>query len=304
MISNPLAPMYEEREVSTMELSITLDYLEKGKAAFTGRSLDLAAALCSEAGIRFVDYTSNFNDDQFTDLAKRERDILDAHGITVEQCHAPFNRYGSYPTREEFTKRFSASFEVAKILGAKYIVVHADELHPSGDIWDVQDLINRNYDDLAPFAEFCKKNGMVMAIENLFEDKTWRVPQVEGKSRFTSRVEEQIGLIDRFQDPCVAACWDFGHACCAFGKDDMTEALRSLGGRLVCTHVHDNNYRQDNHLIPFLGEIDWKAQMRTLREIGYDGKLSFEFVYGHIPDNIVRNYLSYIVSVGNELLTY
>ena len=286
-----------------MELSISLEYVQKGKAAVTGRNIETAAALCAEAGIRYVDYTNDYNGPDCLKNAAREREVLDRYGICVEQSHAPFNRYGSYATREEFMSRFAASFECARILGSKYMVVHADELQPSGDIWDVDELIRRNYEYLAPYAEFCSKNGMVMAIENLFEDKTWRVPQVEGRSRFTSRIEEQIGIIDRFGVPCVAACWDFGHACCSFGKEDMTNNLRMLGSRLVCTHVHDNNYRQDMHLVPFFGEIDWKAQMNVLREIGYDGKLSFELVYGHIPDNIVKTFLKYVTEVGKELLS-
>ena len=286
-----------------MELSISLEYVQKGKAASAGRDIETAASLCAEAGILYVDYTNDYNDPDYLKNAAKDREVLDRFGIFVEQSHAPFNRYGSYASNEEFMRRFTASFECARILGAKYMVVHADELHPNGDIWDVDDLIRRNYEYLSPYADFCRKNGMVMAIENLFEDKTWRVPQVEGKSRFTSRVEEQIGLIDRFNDSAVAACWDFGHACCSYGKEDMTPALRRLGSRLVCTHVHDNNYRQDMHLVPFFGEIDWKAQMQTLRDIGYSGKLSFELVYGHIPDNVVKTFLKYVTEVGQELLT-
>lgn len=285
-----------------MELSISLDYVMKGKAGARGRDIETSAALCREAGIQSIDYTTDCNDRDCLKNAALEREILDQYGIKVEQSHAPFNRYGSYATNEEFMSRFTASFECARILGAKYMVVHADELHPNGDIWDVEDLIKRNVEYLTPYAEYCRNNGMVMAIENLFEDKTWRVPQVEGKSRFTSRVAEQIGLIDAFGDAAVAACWDFGHACCSFGRDDMTPALRQLGSRLVCTHVHDNNYRQDMHLVPFFGEIYWKAQMQTLREIGYNGKLSFELVYGHIPDHCIKTFLKYVTEVGKELM--
>lgn len=285
-----------------MELSMDLSYVEKGQAASVGRQLDTAAKLCADAGFRFVDYTSNYKLQDYIGIAYRDREILDRYGITVEQCHAPFNRYGIYASQEEFMRLFKASFDCAKILGAKYIVIHADELQPTGNKWDIEELISRNYEYLAPYGEYCRKNGIVMAIENLFEDMSPLIPFIEGKNRFSSRIDEQIGLIDRFNDSAVAACWDFGHACCSFGRDEMTEKLRMLGNRLVCTHVHDNNYRQDMHLIPFLGEIDWKAQMTVLKEINYNGKLSFEFVYGHIPDNIVKSYLNYVSYVGNELM--
>ena len=75
-----------------MELSLLLNYL---KPKFGGGKRDIAemASLCRGAGFKYVDHTSDFKSDEWKDIAYRERRVLDDAGITVEQTHAPFNRY-------------------------------------------------------------------------------------------------------------------------------------------------------------------------------------------------------------------
>jgi sugar phosphate isomerase/epimerase len=78
--------------------------------------------------------------------------------------------------------------------------------------------------------------------------------------------------------------------------------MRVLGDRITCTHVHDNYYNMDLHLIPFYGDIDWRAQMASFKEIGYKGNLTFEFVYGKLPDSMVENFLRTAAQSGRLLL--
>lgn len=54
---------------------------------------------------------------------------------------------------------------------------------------------------------------------------------------------------------------------------DMLAAIRSAGSQLIDFHVADNN-----RLPPGQGSIDFKAVIDTLREIGYDGAVTSEFV--------------------------
>lgn len=282
-----------------MELSITPDYLRKKDGGET-RTLEEICAILRGGGFRHADYMPDYTRPDWADAARRDRETLDRAGIAVEQSHAPFNRYQTFASREEFTEMFRRSFVCAQIMGAKFAVVHADEYHPEGR-WEMEEILRFTYDYLAPAADYCRAHGMVMAVENVFEDNSWRHPAVDGKSRFTSRVEEQLAIIERFNDPCVRACWDFGHACCACGPDGMTDALRRIGKYVVCTHVHDNSRRADQHLIPFMGEIDWRSQMRALEETGYPGLLSFEFVYGRVPDALLGPWMKLVSDTGRLL---
>lgn len=54
---------------------------------------------------------------------------------------------------------------------------------------------------------------------------------------------------------------------------DMLAAIRSAGAQLIDFHVADNN-----RMPPGKGAIDFSAVVRTLREIGYDGAVTSEFV--------------------------
>ena len=281
-----------------MELGINLEYILKRRGTKTPRDFEEAAALCKNAGFSLVDFSSDFITDDWEKNARFHREVLDRTGISVEQTHAPMNRYGSYD-KDAFWEYYRRCFEVSRILGAKYVVVHGDE-YTVTDHWDEKEIVEYTYGYLAPFVDFAAKNGMVVAVEDLFEEGCGNI--IDGKSRFTSRINELQAVVERFNTPEVRVCWDFGHANCAYGKDNMLGALKQVGKYLVCTHVHDNYYDRDLHLMPFLGEIDWESHMKYLGEIGYKGNFSFEFVYGGIPDSLLPQSLSMAHEVGQKLL--
>jgi sugar phosphate isomerase/epimerase len=144
---------------------------------------------------------------------------------------------------------------------------------------------------------------MIVAVENVFEDKTRHCPQIGGRSRFTSTAEELKAVIEKFNTPSVACCWDFGHAKCAFGKEGMLDAMKMLGKYIVCTHVHDNYYEKDLHLMPFMGDTPWEDNLAYLKEIGYQGKLSFEFAYGSLPEELLPVWLNMVYATGEYMLS-
>jgi sugar phosphate isomerase/epimerase len=56
-------------------------------------------------------------------------------------------------------------------------------------------------------------------------------------------------------------CFDIGHAHMSHGIDDQFEYMKD---RIRSTHLHDNDGKQDQHLFPGQGSIDWKRAMRLL----------------------------------------
>jgi sugar phosphate isomerase/epimerase len=80
-------------------------------------------------------------------------------------------------------------------------------------------------------------------------------------------VEEDLEGID------VGVCLDFGHA---HMDGDLVDAIETVSGHLVATHVNDNRGRADEHLVPFDGTIDWPAAMTAVQKVGYDGTLLME----------------------------
>jgi sugar phosphate isomerase/epimerase len=80
-------------------------------------------------------------------------------------------------------------------------------------------------------------------------------------------IEEELDGLD------VGVCLDYGHA---HIMGEVCDAVETLSGHLWTTHVHDNDGRHDDHLVPFAGTIDWDAAMMATQKIGYDGALMFE----------------------------
>jgi sugar phosphate isomerase/epimerase len=82
-----------------------------------------------------------------------------------------------------------------------------------------------------------------------------------------------VGLLDELDIPEVGVCLDFGHA---HLQGDVVDAIETLSGVLVATHVHDNQGRRDEHLAPFDGTIDWAGALVALQKIGYEGMMMLE----------------------------
>ena len=90
-----------------------------------------------------------------------------------------------------------------------------------------------------------------------------------------SRMADLAALLRELDHPQLALALDTGHANLGEGVAHETIAAGSL---LATTHVHDNNGRQDSHLPPGHGTIDWAAWGRTLDSIGYAGPIVLECI--------------------------
>jgi sugar phosphate isomerase/epimerase len=80
-------------------------------------------------------------------------------------------------------------------------------------------------------------------------------------------------LEEDFEDLELGICLDFGHA---HLRGDLCEAIETVSGHMVTTHLHDNAGRQDDHRVPYGGTIHWDSAMMEVQKIGYDGVLLFE----------------------------
>lgn len=281
-----------------MRLGINFDYILKQTKATDEAGYRAAAKLCVDSGFRVVDFSPKVNTDQWEESTHLFRKIFDETGIEVIQSHAPMNRYGAYPA-EIFPELTRRCIQGAHILGAKHIAFHADE-YITTDRYDPKEILDFTYDYLAPSVELAKKLSVGVAVENVFDDG--RGTLIDGKCRFTSRVEELLSVIQRFNDPAVTCCWDFGHGKVAYGENAIS-AFRQILPYLTCTHVHDNYYSIDMHLLPFLGDSDWKTYMQTLKDCGYAGDFTYEFVYGKIPEPLFPDFLAMAKKTGDYLLT-
>lgn len=119
-----------------MDISINLQYYSKNIG------LEKAAKFVSDAGIKLLDYTPEPESPK--DEWQKALEIFTKNGIKVYQCHAPFNRYGTYG--ENHRKLLAESLDMAHFLGARYLVVHGDEFDFKNNKYSPEAALSYNYD--------------------------------------------------------------------------------------------------------------------------------------------------------------
>jgi sugar phosphate isomerase/epimerase len=102
-----------------------------------------------------------------------------------------------------------------------------------------------------------------------------------------SRAGSLVHFIEtELESRSAGICLDFGHA---HMDGDLIDAVETVSGHLVTTHVHDNRGRTDAHLLPFEGTIDWPGAMTAIQKVGYDGTLVLEIAaHGSAKDTLQR----------------
>ena len=178
--------------------------------------------------------------------------------------------------------------------GAKYLVVHGDEFDFDNMQYSPEKALQYNYELFAPYVERAAKLGIKIAFETVFEDG------YKNRPRFSSKIEDLKALIDKFNSCNVCCCWDFGHAGLSFGNDHAKN-IEKMGSLIECTHVQDYGHNFDLHLLPFLGENDWAALMAALSKTGYSGNLTYELVYGAIPESLGNEFAKYLMATAKVL---
>ena len=252
-------------------------------------------------------FCSAANKDSFLrepDWKERMQVLADAAkeiGITFVQSHVPFYNFYTMPagTPDDIEEMVDRSIVGAAILGAPWTVAHPATALGAPLPFIKSKEINIDYFNRR--LEVCAKHNVGLALENMAD--------FEGGGRkrwYCAHVEELCDLIDTLNQNSglVGACWDFGHANLVYA--DQTEALKILGERLKVTHVHDNIGRNDSHLSPFRGTVNWFDIMRTLAEINYQHDFSFEvkrIVTPGVPEYIKTSLWRHLKVVGDYLIS-
>jgi sugar phosphate isomerase/epimerase len=96
-----------------------------------------------------------------------------------------------------------------------------------------------------------------------------------------SRMQDLHDLLVELDQPGLGLALDTGHA---HISSSLSAETAAAGRLLATTHVHDNDGRQDTHLPPGSGTIDWDGWSDALDAIGYEGPVMLECIR-HIRSN-------------------
>ncbi|MBQ9085341.1 MAG: sugar phosphate isomerase/epimerase [Clostridia bacterium] len=197
----------------------------------------------------------------------------EAYGIKYIQAHAPFH-WSINTLFDELVPEYPRVFEIAGRLGVESIVVHpiqnaeVERYRTNGER-----LFERNiefYNALKPLA---RANGLKIAIENI-----WKYHPHNGRiiDDTCASPEEMLRFIDVLNDPEVfTLCVDIGHITLTDREPD--NFIRAIGkGKIGCLHIHDNDYKEDQHNLPGAGRINWGSVCQALAEVDYQGAITLE----------------------------
>ena len=205
--------------------------------------------------------------------------IAAEYQIHVESVHCDMEILDP-PTIELFKKAKEVllhNLDVVSEFGADVLVIHAyifadpnhvmvDEnggLHPGLSVFKglkekTGGMLERVNTGMAEYAYEARKRGVSIALET---------DTHPGMNRMLPE------LISEADPESCGICFDTGHAQI---ESDAVQTVKGIGSRVICTHLHDNDGKKDQHLPPFKGIIAWEKFLHGLTEAGYKGTYTFE----------------------------
>lgn len=238
------------------------------------------------------------NQEHYREYALELRKIADEAGIICNQAHAPMhNKCGDPEFDKTFMPKILRAIECASILGAKIIVVHPIQCLTYAENADLLKEMNiKFYRSLIPY---CEKYNIKIAAENMYQYNKNTKKYIHSTC---SRAEEFCDYIDSIGSEWIVACLDIGHV--ALVGEDIPRMIRMLGSRLQALHVHDNDYNEDLHSMPYFFQIKFNQMAKALADIQYPGDLTMEAgnIYGKLPQRAWKSAALLMVELGRHMI--
>ncbi|MDO4740065.1 MAG: sugar phosphate isomerase/epimerase [Eubacteriales bacterium] len=197
-----------------------------------------------------------------------------AHGVGFGQAHAPFPTYvhGAQKTNEFLLHAIKKTMMLLGEVQCPWLIVHpnfnsySERLSPEEE-WRL------NEEFYAALIPAIRETGVRVCTENMFSSYKRHIIEAvmsdfEFAAAFVDHMNELAG------EELFGFCLDVGHA--ALLHRDQRKVINTMGRRITTLHLHDNDGQNDQHLFPYEGIIDWDAVCTGLKDVGYQGTLSFE----------------------------
>ncbi len=254
--------------------------------------------LLKDSGFSAYDF-SIFRPEQYADencieKARELRAFADSIGILCNQTHAPFASVinGDEAYNQAMFPNLVRAIEISGVLGAKVCVVH-----PCNDYTAEEN--KAFYESLAPYAEVA---GVKIGVENMWNwyHKGKRDGHVlPAACSHQDDFKKHMDLLDK---TLFCANVDIGHAemMHAYGTN-ASKMIETLGEYVQAIHLHDVDFWNDNHSLPFTQSIDFEEVIQSLEKIGYAGDITLEAdtFASQVPKELLPAAAKYAAEVAN-----
>ncbi len=261
---------------------------------------------CKAAGFDVLDLNmcamstgkTEFNNDDWMHQADKVREEAEKLGIVFSQSHPPYRptKFPHFKKQEEedyFNEITRRSIIISGMMGVKWAVMHPVTAFENGE-YILEEDIASNREVFDPVIELAVKENVGIAFENMCDR--------DNKRRFGTSTFELKSLVDAFHTDQVGACWDIGHGNRVYM--DSVRPIREMGKYIKALHVDDNHGNTDEHLVPFLGTINWEGVMKALKDIGYEGDFVYEIkINDYMPDVLKDSAAKFVAEVARYLVS-
>ena len=228
-------------------------------------------------------------------------------GIKINQMHMPYPTF--VPGAKKETNDYlwnevgPKSMEICRFLECSNIVIHGFKLERYYGSEEAE------WDKTAEFIEFlapmAKEYGITICMENLYNGIGGHMVEGPGCNAYKA-VQRVDSINEKYGAEVLGFCYDTGHGNLV-GLDPY-KFITTLGKRLKVLHMHENDGIADLHQLPFTftrtrentSVLDWDGILNGLKEINFDGVLSFETapVLDCFPEELKEDALQMISKIG------
>ncbi|MFH1288923.1 MAG: sugar phosphate isomerase/epimerase family protein [bacterium] len=198
---------------------------------------------------------------------KRLKDALMGNNIKVHSYHLPFHPEDGFDISLTDKVKVNCAIDEIKLsldamlyLGGKTAILHPGDM--IGSLKAKEERYNRSRESIGRVLEFCGKNSVKLAIENMLPGKVGE------------RVSDVRNLISCFDSKYIGICFDTSHA--NITSRDVSSEIRGCSDKLFTIHVSDNNGKRDQHYLPFSGNINWRSFWKELNNLNYKDTFMLE----------------------------
>lgn len=290
-----------------MKLSLNLKVL----TLHNGLSIEEIAELVSNAGFNASDYSLGcmtkreniFDAADYLTVAENIGIALKRKNVPVTQTHTPYDFRFKVPGEFEsfIYPQIVRAIEISAAMGAPITVIHP--LHHYVYKGHQEEIFQKNMEFYRSLIPIAKANGIKIAIENM-----WQRDRRRGHiSHDTcSTIPEFIRYVDELDSEQIVACLDVGHVGLPPTDDEAWDFIYALGhDRLQSLHIHDNDYKDDLHALPYTGMMDWAKITEALGKIDYSGDFTYELnmdLLERVDAAFLPTVLRYFADVGKHLV--
>ncbi len=227
-------------------LSITTDY-----ARDTGDPSPYLKNI-AEAGFTHIHWCHHWNTDFIYSKWEIEqiKKWLDDYGLKLLDLHGSAGNEKSWASPQEYQRLSGVELVKNRIDMTAYLSADVVIMHVPGDPDSIP--IRKSLDEIEPFA---RERNVRIAIEN-------------------GKFEAIKKLFSEYPPDYIGLCYDSGHGNVK-GVNGL-DHLESVKDRLISLHLHDNNETGDQHLLMFMGTVDWERLAGIIASSSYKKCVSME----------------------------